>query len=65
MKHLQLELLFQFTSHSEKNKLASVMYDYDDHLTSYETYKQVKTTIVKNIMPSASNFESANILPIK
>src|ERR1044072_513750 len=34
MKHLQLELFSQSTSHSEKDKLASVSYDSDCHLTS-------------------------------
>ena len=65
MKRLQLELSSQSTPHSEKDKLASVMYDYDGHSTSYETYRQVKTTIAKNIMPSAPNFEPANISPVR
>jgi len=59
MKYLQLELLFQFTLHSEKDKLTSVSYNSDCCLTNYETYMQVKITIAKNTMPSALNFKPA------
>ena len=65
MKHLQLELSFQFTPHSEKDKLASVSYDSDTRPFSYETYTQVKATIAKNTMPSASNFKPACISPAR
>jgi hypothetical protein len=61
IKRLQLELLFQSTLHSEKNKLISVSYDSDTCPFSYETYKQVKMTIIKNTMPSTLNFEPAYI----
>ncbi len=35
---LQLELLFQSTSHSEKDKLVSVSYDPNACLTNYKIY---------------------------
>ncbi|GBB85055.1 hypothetical protein RclHR1_11620010 [Rhizophagus clarus] len=39
INHLCLELFFQSTSHSEKNKLVSVSYDHDSNFTaSYENY---------------------------
>ena len=41
------------------------MYNYDGHSTSYETYRQVKVTMVKDTMPSASNFEPACISPVR
>jgi hypothetical protein len=63
IKRLQLELLFQSTPHSEKDKLASVSYDIDCHSSSYETYAQSKTTVVENTMPSAPIFEPACISP--
>jgi hypothetical protein len=65
MKRLQLELLSQSTPHSEKDKLASVMYDYDGRSTSYETYEQVRMTMVENTMPSAPKFELAYISPAR
>jgi hypothetical protein len=65
INRLRLELFFQSTSHSEKDKLASVLYDIGCHSFSYETYMQVKATIAKNIMPSALNFEPANISPAR
>ena len=44
--------------------MASVSYDLDARSTGYETYTQVKTTIVENTMiPSAPNFEPAYIPP--
>ena len=61
IKHLQLELLSQFTPHSEKDKLASVSYDRDNRLNTYEAYAQTKATIAKNTMSSAPNFEPACI----
>src|ERR1043165_4034070 len=45
IKHLQLELLFQSTSHSKKDKLALVSYDSDTCPFSYKTYEQVKMII--------------------
>ncbi|PKK57939.1 hypothetical protein RhiirC2_797136 [Rhizophagus irregularis] len=68
LKCFRLELFFQSTSHSEKDKLASVSYNYDTHTILYKAYVQVKTTIAKNTMPrqpSAPNFESAYISPAK
>jgi len=59
MKCLQLELLSQSIPHSEKDKLASITYNYDTCLISYEAYLLVKTIMVKNTMPNASNFEPA------
>src|SRR6266498_5523331 len=52
MKRLQLELLSQSIPHSEKDKLASVSYDYNARLTDYKIYAQSKATIAKNIMPA-------------
>ncbi|GBB90073.1 hypothetical protein RclHR1_16970005 [Rhizophagus clarus] len=65
MKRLQLEFFSQSTLHSEKDKLASVSYDSDCHLTSYERYMQVKMTMAKNTMPSAPKFELACISPAR
>ena len=65
IKRLQLELASQSLSYSEKDKLASVSYDYDSRSIIYETYKQVKTTIAENTMPSAPNFEPAYISPAR
>jgi hypothetical protein len=61
INRLCLELFSQSTSHSEKDKLASVSYDVDCHLTSYEIYAQSKATIAENTMPSAPNYELACI----
>ena len=58
---LHLELFSQYISHSEKDKLASISYDYDTRIILYEAYVQAKVTIAKNTMPSASNFEPACI----
>jgi hypothetical protein len=41
--------------------LASVSYDSDSCLFSYENYAQSKATVAKNTMPSAPNFEPACI----
>ncbi len=38
MKHFQLKLLSQSIPHSEKDKLASVSYDYDTYLIDYKIY---------------------------
>jgi hypothetical protein len=65
MKRLRLELFSQSASHSEKDKLASVSYDFDCRSITYETYKQVKTTIAENTMPSAPNFEPTYISPAR
>src|ERR1044072_8005489 len=40
INRLHLELFSQSTLHSEKDKLASVSYDHDAHLTDYEAYAQ-------------------------
>ncbi len=65
MKRLQLELLSQSISHSEKDKLASVSYDHDVHLTDYKIYAQSKATIAKNTMPAyISNARQRMVLPI-
>ncbi|PKK62090.1 hypothetical protein RhiirC2_790889 [Rhizophagus irregularis] len=65
INRLQLELSSQSTSHSEKDKLASVSYDYDTRSVSYEAYLSAKATIAENTMPSAPNFEPAYISPAK
>jgi len=66
MKRLQLELLSQSISHSEKDKLALVSYDHNaNFIASYENYAQSKATVAKNTIPSAPNFEPACILPVK
>jgi hypothetical protein len=65
INRLRLELFFQSTSHSEKDKLASVSYDSDCRSISYERYMQVKSTIAENTMPSAPIFEPANISPAR
>ncbi len=66
IKCLQLKLLFQSTSHLEKDKLASVLYDHNANLTaSYEIYAQFKATIAKNTMSSTSNFEPTCISPVR
>src|SRR4051794_11312905 len=59
INRLRLELFSHSTSHSEKDKLASVSYDYDANLTaSYKNYTQSK-------VPSAPNFEPACISPTR
>ena len=65
MKYFQLKLLFQYISHSEKDKLVLVLYNPDTCSTSYKTYIQVKMTIVKNTMLNTSNFKPFYILPTK
>ncbi|PKK56530.1 hypothetical protein RhiirC2_799818, partial [Rhizophagus irregularis] len=66
INRLRLELFSQSTSHSEKNKLASVLYDHDGNFTaSYENYAQSRATVEKNTMPSAPNFEPACITPTR
>ncbi|CAB4480970.1 unnamed protein product [Rhizophagus irregularis] len=61
INRLRLELFSQSTSDSEKDKVASVSYDYDTHSVSYETYLSAKATIAENTMPSAPKFEPACI----
>ncbi|PKC57881.1 hypothetical protein RhiirA1_471814 [Rhizophagus irregularis] len=65
LERLHLKLFFQSTSHSEKDKLASISYDYDTCTILYEAYAQAKVTIAENTMPSASNFEPACISSIR
>jgi hypothetical protein len=65
IKRLQLELASQSFSHSEKDKLASISYDYDTRTIGYETYKQDKMTIAENIMPSAPSFKPDYISPTR
>ncbi|PKK58099.1 hypothetical protein RhiirC2_796865 [Rhizophagus irregularis] len=64
LERLHLELFSQSTSHSKKDKLASISYDYDTCTILYKAYAQAKATIAENTMPSASNFEPACISPI-
>ena len=65
MNCLRLELFSQFTSHSEKDKLASISYNYDTRSVSYEAYLLAKATIAENTMPSVPNFELAYISPAR
>src|SRR6266496_2193242 len=66
INRLRLELFSQSTSHSEKDKLASISYDHDENFTtSYKNYAQSKATVAKNTMPSAPNFEPACISPAR
>ena len=66
INRLRLELFSQSTSHSEKDKLASISYDHDGNFTaSYKNYAQSKATVAKNTMPSAPNFEPACISPTR
>jgi len=53
MKRLQLELFSQSTSHSEKDKLASVSYDDGSGLADYEIYLSAKATIAENTLPNS------------
>src|ERR1043166_247176 len=65
LNRLHLELFSQSTSHSEKDKLASISYDYDARSVSYEVYLSAKATIAENTMSSAPNFEPACISPTR
>src|SRR6266542_4405163 len=66
INRLHLELFSQSTSHSKKDKLASVSYDHDANLiASYEIYTQSKATVAKNTMPNAPKFEPACISPAR
>ncbi|CAG8786126.1 4609_t:CDS:1, partial [Cetraspora pellucida] len=65
INYLHLELFSQSTSHSEKDKLASISYNDNTRTISYEAYKQVKITMAENTMPSAPNFEPAYISPAR
>src|SRR3954451_17752883 len=66
INRLHLELFSQSTSHSEKDKLASVSYDHDSNfMASYKNYAQSKATVAKNTMQSAPNFEPACITPTR
>ena len=61
INRLHLELFSQSTSHSKKDKLVSISYDYDTCSISYEAYLSAKTTIAENTMLNAPNFEPAYI----
>ena len=66
INRLRLELFSQSTSHSEKDKLASVSYDHDaNFIASYENYAQSKATVAKNTMPSASDLNSFCVSPAR
>jgi hypothetical protein len=65
INRFRLELFSQSTSHSEKDKLASISYDYDTRTILYEAYVQAKATMAKNTMPSVPNFEPACISPTR
>ena len=65
LNRLRLELFSPSTSHSEKDKLASISYDYDARSVSYEAYLSAKATIAENTMSSAPNFEPACISPTR
>ncbi|PKK59811.1 hypothetical protein RhiirC2_871153 [Rhizophagus irregularis] len=65
MKRLQLELSSQSTPYSEKDKLASVSYDFDGCSTGYKAYLLAKATVAENTMSSAPNFEPAYIPPAR
>ncbi|CAB4438736.1 unnamed protein product [Rhizophagus irregularis] len=65
INRLRLELFSQSISHSEKDKLASISYDYDTCTILYEAYVQAKATIAENTMPSAPNFELVYISPAR
>ena len=65
INRLHLELFSQSTLHSEKDKLASVSYDLDARSTSYETYRQVKATMVKNTIPSAPDLNPFRVSPAR
>ena len=65
MKRLRLELFSQSTSHLEKDKLASISYDYDTRTILYEAYAQAKATIAENTILSTPNFEPAYISPAR
>src|ERR1044072_796276 len=61
LNRIRLEIFSPSISHSEKDKLASISYHYDDRSVSYEAYLSAKATIAENTMPSAPNFEPACI----
>ncbi|RIA92159.1 hypothetical protein C1645_874956 [Glomus cerebriforme] len=61
INRLRLEFFSPSTSHSEKDKLASISYNYDTCSISYEAYFLAKATIAENMIPSAPNFEPACI----
>ena len=44
INRLHLELFSQSTSHSEKDKLASISYNYDTRTILYKAYMQAKAT---------------------
>src|SRR6185437_1253115 len=65
LNRLRLELFSQSTSHSEKDKSASISYDNDTRSVSYEAYLSAKATIAKNTMLSTPKFEPACISPAR
>ncbi|GES95234.1 hypothetical protein GLOIN_2v1502715 [Rhizophagus clarus] len=58
-------LFFPSTSHSEKDKLASISYDYDARSVSYEAYLSAKATVTKNTMPSAPDLNPFRVSPAR
>ena len=66
INRLCLELFSQSTSHSEKDKLASISYDHDaNFIASYENYAQSKATVAKNTMPSAPDLNPFRVSPAR
>ena len=42
-----------------------ISYNYDTRSVSYKAYLSAKATIAENTMPNTSNFEPANISPVR
>ncbi|RGB25081.1 hypothetical protein C1646_772229 [Rhizophagus diaphanus] len=57
INHLHLEFFSQFTLHLEKDKLASISYNYDTYSISYEAYLSAKATIAENTISNTPNFK--------
>ena len=53
LNRLCLELFSQSTSHSEKDKMALISYNYDTGSVSYEAYLSAKATIAENTLPNS------------
>ncbi|CAB4473490.1 unnamed protein product [Rhizophagus irregularis] len=65
LNRLRLELFFPSTSHSEKDKLALISYDYDARSVSYEAYLLAKATMAKNTMPNAPDLNPFRVSPAR